>query len=116
MWGRLVGQPMPLRGGKNRSAAPTSPFILGRCDQENGDGVDEGRLAVGAGTVGEDKNGLGEISASNHLSLAGPHCNGASKAAVRLARLGLPVKMMIGGVTGWIDEGFSLAASLPADE
>jgi rhodanese-related sulfurtransferase len=29
---------------------------------------------------------------------AGPHCNGANKAALRLARLGLPVKMMIGGV------------------
>jgi rhodanese-related sulfurtransferase len=42
---------------------------------------------------------------------AGPHCNGANKAALRLARLGLPVKMMIGGVTGWIDEGFKLSAS-----
>jgi rhodanese-related sulfurtransferase len=42
---------------------------------------------------------------------AGPHCNGANKAALRLARLGLPVKMMIGGVTGWIDEGFKLTAS-----
>ena len=40
---------------------------------------------------------------------AGPHCNGANKAALRLARLGLPVKMMIGGITGWLDEGFSLA-------
>lgn len=40
---------------------------------------------------------------------AGPHCNGANKAAVRLARLGCPVKEMIGGVTGWIDEGFQLA-------
>lgn len=40
---------------------------------------------------------------------AGPHCNGANKAAVRLARLGRPVKEMIGGVTGWLDEGFSLA-------
>jgi rhodanese-related sulfurtransferase len=39
---------------------------------------------------------------------AGPHCNGANKAAVRLARLGLPVKMMIGGITGWLDEGFAL--------
>ena len=39
---------------------------------------------------------------------AGPHCNGANKAAARLARLGLPVKMMIGGFTGWIDEGFTL--------
>ena len=42
---------------------------------------------------------------------AGPHCNGANKAALRLARLGLLVKMMIGGVTGWIDEGFTLTPS-----
>lgn len=39
---------------------------------------------------------------------AGPHCNGADKAALKLAKLGRPVKKMIGGVTGWIDEGFSL--------
>jgi rhodanese-related sulfurtransferase len=39
---------------------------------------------------------------------AGPHCNGAHRGAVRLARLGLPVKLMIGGLTGWIDEGFSV--------
>jgi len=42
---------------------------------------------------------------------AGPHCNGANKAAVRLARLGYPVKEMIGGVTGWRDEGFALEAA-----
>jgi rhodanese-related sulfurtransferase len=41
----------------------------------------------------------------------GPHCNGANKAAVRLARLCLPVKMMIGGVKGWLDEGFTLVSS-----
>jgi rhodanese-related sulfurtransferase len=40
---------------------------------------------------------------------AGPHCNGAARAAVRLAKLGRPVKLMVGGVTGWIDEGFELA-------
>ena len=39
---------------------------------------------------------------------AGPHCNAAEKAAIRLAKLGRPVKKMIGGVTGWLDEGFSL--------
>lgn len=39
---------------------------------------------------------------------AGPHCNGASRAAVRLARLGRPVKLMRGGITGWLDEGFEL--------
>lgn len=40
---------------------------------------------------------------------AGPHCNGADKAAVALARLGRPVKKMIGGFTGWNDEGFELS-------
>lgn len=40
---------------------------------------------------------------------AGPHCNGAARGALRLARLGRPVKLMAGGLTGWIDEGFDLA-------
>ena len=39
---------------------------------------------------------------------AGAQCNGADKAAIRLARLGRPVKKMIGGIVGWKDEGFSL--------
>jgi len=38
---------------------------------------------------------------------AGPHY-GANKAAIRLSQLGRPVKEMIGGVTGWVDEGFTL--------
>lgn len=38
----------------------------------------------------------------------GPHCNGADKAALKIAKLGRPVKKMIGGVTGWLDEGFDL--------
>lgn len=41
---------------------------------------------------------------------AGPHCNGAARGALRLARLGRPVKIMAGGITGWMDEGFALAA------
>lgn len=49
---------------------------------------------------------------------AGPHCNGAQRGAIRLARLGLPVKLMIGGLTGWLDEGFAIergeAASVAA--
>lgn len=39
---------------------------------------------------------------------AGPHCNGAARGALRLARLGRPVKIMTGGVAGWVDEGFTL--------
>lgn len=40
---------------------------------------------------------------------AGPHCNGATKAAIRLAKLGRPVKLLAGGMTGWDDEGFAFA-------
>ena len=40
---------------------------------------------------------------------AGPHCNGANRAAIALAKLGRPVKEMIGGITGWADEGFVFA-------
>ena len=39
---------------------------------------------------------------------AGPHCNGADRAALRAARLGYRVKKMIGGVEGWKDEGYAL--------
>ena len=46
---------------------------------------------------------------------AGPHCNGAARAAIRLASLGRPVKIMAGGVTGWIDEGFALTTSSASD-
>lgn len=42
---------------------------------------------------------------------AGPHCNGAARGALRLAQLGRPVKLMAGGITGWLDEGLELAVS-----
>ena len=46
---------------------------------------------------------------------AGPHCNGAARGALRLAQLGRPVKIMAGGITGWLDEGFELATeAVPA--
>lgn len=41
---------------------------------------------------------------------AGPHCNGAARAAARLAHLGYRVKIMAGGIAGWLDEGFALQA------
>ena len=40
---------------------------------------------------------------------AGPHCNGADRAALKLATLGRPVKLMLGGITGWEDEGLPFA-------
>ncbi|MBB1485097.1 rhodanese-like domain-containing protein [Oceanospirillum sediminis] len=47
---------------------------------------------------------------------AGPHCNATEKAAIRLAKADRPVKKMIGGVTGWIDEGFQLTTQNPAEQ
>ena len=41
---------------------------------------------------------------------AGPHCNGADRAALRLAGLGRPVKLMLGGMTGWADEDFTFVS------
>ncbi|MFJ4879320.1 rhodanese-like domain-containing protein [Streptomyces sp. NPDC088745] len=37
----------------------------------------------------------------------GPGCNGATRAALALARLGYPVKEMLGGMEYWIREGFT---------
>lgn len=38
----------------------------------------------------------------------GPGCDGATKAALALARLGYRVKEMIGGIEYWIREGFAV--------
>ncbi|HET7205897.1 MAG TPA: rhodanese-like domain-containing protein [Terriglobales bacterium] len=45
----------------------------------------------------------------------GPHCNGADRAALNLAKLGRPVKKMIGGIEGWKDEGFQLTVAGTSD-
>ena len=37
----------------------------------------------------------------------GPGCNGATRAALEFARLGYPVKEMIGGFEYWVREGFT---------
>ncbi|NUW33499.1 rhodanese-like domain-containing protein [Nonomuraea sp. SMC257] len=50
----------------------------------------------------------------------GPGCNGATRAALEFARLGHPVKEMIGGFEYWAREGFAVetasgAARRPVD-
>jgi rhodanese-related sulfurtransferase len=41
---------------------------------------------------------------------AGPHCNGADRAALALADLARPVKKMLGGMSGWREEGLPVVA------
>ena len=42
---------------------------------------------------------------------AGPHCNGADKAALHISQLGRQVKIMIGGHHGWEVEGLGFEVS-----
>jgi rhodanese-related sulfurtransferase len=42
-------------------------------------------------------------------------CNAAAKAAVRLATLGVKVKEMIGGLSAWVEEGYPVEGTLPAE-
>jgi rhodanese-related sulfurtransferase len=41
----------------------------------------------------------------------GTACNASTKGALRLARLGFPVKELIGGIDGWKADGFQTATS-----
>ena len=87
-------------------------FIL--LDVRGSELFDKGHLA-GATNLPHSKINLKSIEQYPEDTLfvvycAGPHCNATEKAAIRLAKLNRPVKKMIGGVMGWLDEGFGLVA------
>jgi rhodanese-related sulfurtransferase len=42
----------------------------------------------------------------------GPHCNAATKAALKLSALGFPVKEMIGGLVAWRQDGLPVEGTL----
>lgn len=88
-------------------------FVL--VDVRGKDGFDAGHIA---GAISIPHGRLIERNLAQYpmetlfvVYCAGPHCNGADKGALRLAKLGRPVKKMIGGLEGWIDEGFDLVGS-----
>ena len=68
----------------------------------------QGAISIPHGKITESRMAAFPKDTLFVVYCGGPHCNGANKAAVRLARQGRPVKMMIGGVTGWVDDGFPL--------
>ena len=67
-----------------------------------------GSVSLPHAEISEKEVGAFPLDTTFVVYCAGPHCNGAYRAAIRLARLGRPVKIMLGGVTGWQDEGFPL--------
>lgn len=77
--------------------------------------VDVAKQGYIAGAVFMPHTDINETALRNYpdnsifvVYCAGPHCNATEKTAIKLARLGRPVKKMIGGITGWLDEGFTL--------
>jgi rhodanese-related sulfurtransferase len=80
-----------------------------RGPQEYASGHVPGALSLPHGRINERNLAHHPADVLFVVYCAGPHCNGADRAAIRLATLGRPVKKMVGGVTGWIDEGFALA-------
>ncbi|OWQ44920.1 rhodanese [Roseateles noduli] len=72
-----------------------------------------GSLSLPHGKITEGKMAAYPMDTLFVVCCAGPHCNGAHRGAIRLAKLGRPVKLMIGGLTGWIDEGFEVASGAP---
>lgn len=69
-----------------------------------------GAISLPHGKIVASKMAAWEADTVFVVYCAGPHCNGAARAALRLADLGRPVKLMAGGITGWLDEGFALVS------
>ena len=90
------------------SQAPDFVLIDVRSPELYARGHVPGAINIPHGKLIESR--LAEYSADTVFVVycAGPHCNGGHRGAIRLARLGRPVKLMIGGITGWLDEGFKL--------
>ncbi|HEX9162596.1 MAG TPA: rhodanese-like domain-containing protein [Thermoanaerobaculia bacterium] len=82
-----------------------------RSPQLYGEGHIDGAVNLPHGRINERNLAAFAADALFVVYCAGPHCNGADRAAIRLARLERPVKKMIGGITGWIEEGYPLVRS-----
>lgn len=57
--------------------------------------------------IGRSAGGLIPAGAAVVTYCWGPGCNGATRAALAFARLGYPVREMIGGFEYWVREGFA---------
>src|SRR5579863_3808625 len=90
------------------SGAPGFVLLDVRGPQAFEDGHVPGSLHLPHGRIDERHLAAYPLDTLFVVYCNGPHCNGADRAAVRLARLGRRVKKMIGGAEGWKVEGFAL--------
>ena len=97
-------------------------FVL--VDSRGGEGWEQGHVpgAIHLPTAAIPSRALESLDPSVPVITYcwGPGCDGATRAALAFARLGFPVKEMIGGIEYWVREGFPLEdadgiRSAPAD-
>lgn len=88
----------------------TNDFVLldVRAPQSFQEGHLPGAISLPHGKINERNLAAYPLDTLFVVYCNGPHCNGADRGALRLARLGRKVKKMIGGIEGWKDEGFDL--------
>ncbi|MFD0899495.1 rhodanese-like domain-containing protein [Actinomadura sediminis] len=83
-------------------------------DTRGAEGWEQGRIPgavhLPAARIAEHGAALVPAGATAVVHCWGPGCNGATKAALEFARLGVPVKEMIGGFEYWVREGFPVEA------
>jgi rhodanese-related sulfurtransferase len=95
-------------------AAGTPGYVL--IDTRNLESWEQGHLpgAIHLPTPEIAARAAGLVPAGSEVVVYcwGPGCNGATKAALEFARLGHPVREMLGGYEYWVREGF---AGRPAD-
>ncbi|WP_042435029.1 rhodanese-like domain-containing protein [Streptacidiphilus anmyonensis] len=75
-----------------------------------------GALHIPTARIGELAPSLVDRSTTVVTYCWGPGCNGATRAALAFARLGYPVKEMIGGFEYWVREGFAFESARGAEQ
>lgn len=92
-------------------AAGDAGFVL--VDTRNAAGWAQGRVPgavhLPGRLIAEGAPGMPPAGTPVVVYCWGPACNGATRAALAFARLGYPVKEMIGGFEYWVREGFAYA-------
>lgn len=89
------------------AAGPGFVLIDTRSEQAWNQGRIPGAVHLPTGRIATEAAELIPVGTQVVTYCWGPGCNGSTRAALELARLGYPVKEMIGGFEYWVREGFA---------
>ena len=98
------------------SGAPGFVLLDSRGDRAWDQGHIPGALHLPTADIADRAAGRLDLEVPVITYCWGPGCDGATRAALALARLGYRVKEMIGGIEYWIREGFPVETSGGRDQ